>query len=83
MVAHLQGERGAEAEALRVAFEQMAKRDEEIEPHEITEVLDRIDAADALQYGEQLVKLRADIDQLNEKIKKLSKIGEVVTKEGI
>jgi len=47
-------EAGAEAESLRIAFEQMLKRDCLIHPEEIQETLDRIDARESLSYLEDV-----------------------------
>jgi hypothetical protein len=66
-VRRLEMERGAEAEALRVAFELLSDKDE-ISGEDVMDILDRIDAGEALAYLEErdseLAKAEARVKEL-------------------
>ncbi len=63
----LRVERGAEAEALRVAFELLMHENDDIGPGDIQDILDRIDAGEALAYLEKMRALESENAELHTK----------------
>jgi len=73
-VERLERERGAEAEALRVAFELLADKNE-ITGEDIMDVLERIDAGEALAYlegrGKRLATAEARVKELEVRLERV------------